>query len=198
LPILAAGAFAPWAFTYYRLYGQPFGPSMGFLKEVWHPLQYIPEVLFSPGRGLVVYQPWTLLLPLLAIPAVRRIDPRTAPTGFTVFATAAIALQIALNASWPCWWGGSCFGSRLSAEVVPWLGLLAVKPLAWVLSKHYGWAVVAILGVLGFSIHATCTFYDAWLWNPLPISSDAFPFRHWDWRFPPFAYPFLPAPIYTV
>jgi hypothetical protein len=191
MPVVAAAAFLPWAASYYALYRQPFGPSMGFLAEQWFPGENIGGVLFSPGRGLLVYQPWIVLLGLLVLRSAR-VGDRPLPPGWAGFAAGTLLLHVLLIGSWPMWWGGFCYGSRLAAEVVPVAGLLAVRPIGWLFHTSWGWAVVAAVGVLGFAVHAPCAYYDAWLWNAVPVSADAHPERLWDWSRPPFLYGMLP------
>ena len=169
VPLCAIVCYLPWAAMYYAIYRNPFGPSMGFLSEEWFPGEHILGVLFSPGRGLFVYQPWVLFLGLLAFRKVRA-NPTNAPVGWAAFAIATVACQLVLIGSWPIWWGGYCYGSRLVAEIVPIAGLFAIRPVGYLLSARWGWAAVTAGGLLGFAIHAPCAYYDAWLWNPLPVS----------------------------
>ncbi len=191
VPLCAIVCYLPWAALYYAIYRNPFGPSMGFLSEQWFPGEHILGVLFSPARGLFVYQPWMLFLGLLAFRKVRA-NPTNAPAGWATFAIATAACQLVLIGSWPIWWGGYCYGSRLVAEIVPIAGLFAIRPVGYLLSARWGWAAVTAIGLLGFAIHAPCAYYDAWLWNPLPISIDANPWRLYDWSRPPFLYNLMP------
>jgi hypothetical protein len=193
VPLVAGVAFVPWAVVYYSLYRNPFGPAMGFLDAHWYPGRFVDGVLFSPARGLFVFQPWLVLLVLLIGRRARADVDRTLPTGWAVFAITIAAAHVFLVGSWQVWWGGFCYGSRLAAEVVPVAALFVVRPVGWLLETRWGWAVVAAVGVVGFAVHAPCAYYDAWLWNALPISADAHPERLWDWSDPPFLYGLLPA-----
>jgi hypothetical protein len=186
LPLLAALWYLPWGVLYWSIYRTPFGPSMAVLAERWFPGENLWGVLVSPGRGLLVYQPWLLLLILRMIPAAREGDAQ--PRGWTAFAVGMVGLHLLLIASWPIWWGGLCYGSRLVAEVVPILALFLVRPVAWLLSRRAGWVVLAAVGLFSFAIHAPCLYYDAWLWNSDPVTADADPSRLWDWARPPFLY----------
>ena len=179
LPALAILCYLPWGLMYWSIYRTPFGPSMGFLNETWSPGQFVLDVLVSPGRGLFVFQPWLLLLLLRISPAVRTGE-KTLP-GWSLFALGMVSLHVLLIASWPCWWGGSCYGSRLIAEVVPIVALFVVRPASWLLARREGWIPLAAIGLVGFAVHVPCLYYDGWLWNGLPISADANPWRLWDW-----------------
>jgi hypothetical protein len=193
IPLVAAVAFLPWASMYHSLYGNPFGPAMGFLDAHWYPGRFVDGVLFSPGRGLFVFQPWLVFLGLLAWRSVRIDSARPLPPGWPAIALTTMAAHVLLVGSWQVWWGGFCYGSRLAAEVVPVAALFVVRPVGLLLRKEWGWAVVAGVGLVGFAVHAPCAYYDAWLWNALPISADAHPERLWDWSDPPFLYGLLPA-----
>lgn len=132
---VAAGlAYLPWACYYHAVYGTIFGPSMYQMQmftEDWrHTL--IP-LLFSPDHGLLMYQPWILLLPALALPSVRRCwtAPTAAvPAAWPWLCVAAIVPYLALVCSWYCWWGGACWGSRLVIETVPFFALLCLPAVA--------------------------------------------------------------------
>lgn len=192
LPALAVLCYLPWGLMYWSIYRTPFGPSMGFLEEQWTVGRFIPDVLFSPGRGLFVFQPWLIFLLLRLSPAARAGETKL--PGRSLFALGMVTLHVLLIASWPCWWGGSCYGSRLIAEVVPVLALFLVHPVGWLLTRREGWVAVAAVGLIGFAFHIPCLYYDGWLWNASPISADANPWRLWDWAHPPFLYGLVPNP----
>lgn len=171
----AIACYAPWAVMYQSLYGSPFGPSMSFLNENWQPAGNLAGVLFSPARGLLVYQPWLLLL---LIPA--------ASHPWRPLLLGAIGMHLLLVASWPMWWGGHCWGSRLLAEVVPLAALLMLGPLDRLLDRPIGGWVAGALVALGMVLHLPGSHGSAMAWNFNPESVDADPARLWDWREPPF------------
>lgn len=195
LPLLALICYLPWGLMYWSIYRNPFGPAMGFLGEHWKPAEFMLGVLFSPGRGLFIFQPFLVLAIASLIPTrsnnINAVGHNT-PTGWQAFALGSIMLHLILIASWPVWWGGFCYGSRLIAEVVPLLALFTIRPVDQLLKSRTGWIPLAMIGVLGLAIHAPCMYYDAWLWNADPISADAHPERMWDWAHPPFLYGLVP------
>jgi hypothetical protein len=192
LPALALLAYLPWGAMYWLIYRNPFGPSMGFLDERWNIGEHLLAVLFSPGRGLFIFQPVLSLAFLHAF--TKPDDTRRPPTGWVAFLLGVVALHLFLIGSWPCWWGGFCYGSRLVAELVPLLALLAIRPAGRLLERPFGWIVLALLAAIGLAIHVPCLYHDAWLWNAYPLSADAHPERMWDWRHPPFLYGLVPNP----
>lgn len=201
VPALAAAAYLPWAAVYLTHYGQPLGPSAGFLSgshrsivlttggPLWAPAAHLGGVLLSPGRGLLVYQPLALLVPLLAVPAVRRFGPGPAPAGWGAFAGAFVGGHLLLMSSWAVWWGGWCYGSRLVSEVVPVLGLLAVRPVGWLLAARWGWLPVLAVAAAGFAAQSGAAYPWGRAWNYTPASIDHTTERLWSWPAAPFVPP---------
>jgi hypothetical protein len=183
---------------YQFIYGQPVGPALGFVSgghssdaqlpggNAWVPGRSLAGVLFSPGRGLFVYQPWAALAFLLLCRTVRGHGGLPLPRGWYPFALAFVAFHLGVVGSWRVWWGGSCWGSRLAAEIVPVLGLLAARPIGWLLDRKWGVAVLAVIGVAGAWVHGVAMFTPALKWNAIPPGVDADPGRLWDWTDPPF------------
>ncbi len=186
LGVVAVLTFFPWAWFYQSTYGSPFGPSMSFLSQkLWSNDMQGPllGVLFSPARGLLVYQPWIVLVPLLlvfgtrSIPSVRRVPP-----GWKMFCSSAILIHILLIAAWGCWWGGWCWGSRLVVDVVPLFALLCVVPIDGLLNTRYGWVVLLSLSLTSLAIHLPGVYGDPSIWN----RKACFPGDLWSWRHAPF------------
>lgn len=170
--------YLPWAWLYLTHYGSPFGPSMNLLAASWQPAAHLWDILSSPARGLLVYQPWLLLL-------LRGFQhPWQRMLGASIF------LQCLLIASWPMWWGGHCYGSRLLAETIPLFGLLLLKPLDRIRQSAGVW-ILAALGIAGLALHLPGAYGTATAWNFQPTCVDAHPERLTDWSDPPFLYDFL-------
>ncbi len=186
--LAAAVAFVPWAILHASLYGTPLGPSVGLLaREAWFGTvsEGLKGVLFSPARGLFVYQPW--LLGGLAFSLflwMRRRCPGAGPAGWGWFCLTATALHLALIGTWGCWWGGHCWGSRLTAEIVPLLALLCVPAVAQLISGQAGRLVLALLVVLSFALHASAVFKHADNWNNYVNWRN--PAVLWSWSHAPF------------
>jgi hypothetical protein len=180
-------AYLPWAYLYWEIYRNPFGPSMTFLGQSWTLARNVFGVLFSPGRGLFVYQPWMLLLPLLCKRTIRHDPARLLPAGWYAFCFAAMACHIALIGSWGIWWGGYSWGSRLASEVVPVAGLLIVRPVGRLLRWWWGWILLAGIGCFGIAVHYNYTHGKGIFWN-IAADIDRHPERLWDWEDPPFLY----------
>lgn len=192
---VSAAVFAPWALLNEAIYGNPLGASTGqmhgghwFARGIEAPL----GVLFSPARGLLVYQPWLLLLGGLALPSVRRrlTDPGRGPCprGWVAFAVASSVLHLATISAWACWWGGDCWGSRLAAEVVPPCALLCVAPLAALWQTRAGRATVLSLALASVLLHLPAVYLGSVNWSGTVLDADHLD-RLWSWSDAPFLYP---------
>jgi hypothetical protein len=193
----AAVAYAPWAWLYGSIYGTPFGPSTGLMAaRLWtaNLSSSLPGVLVSPGRGLLVYQPWLLLAVAALVPAVRRRLPAgeraPCPAGWSLFCAAAVVLHLGLISSWRCWWGGYCWGSRLASEVVPLCALLMLRPLAALWSGAAGRRLVLGVGLLALLLHGPALYLHGGAWHTT-LADGREPARMWAWADPPFLYPLL-------
>jgi hypothetical protein len=145
------------------------------------PLSGLLGLLFSPGRGLVLYFPITLVAvvaPLLAT-AVRR-DPLLRAAAMGVIGT------IVVVAPWINWWGGYSFGPRLLTETQPFLLLLAGATIerADRRGARLALAIISVAVLLPWSVavQVAGTFSRGpGLWNALPESVDKVPARLWNW-----------------
>jgi hypothetical protein len=199
LTLAALTAYFPWAAFYLCTDGTLLGPSTGQMAGIhWstETLTALCGVLFSPARGLFVYQPWLLLAVLALVPAVRRqavtgtrLSGQAPPSGWPWFCLTVIVLQVALVSAWHDWWGGHCWGSRLLAEVVPLAALLCVAPVAVLLRTRPGRVVLASLLGLAFLLHAAGVYRET-RWEAR-VDIDHHPEMFWSLSRAPFL---LPAP----
>ncbi|MCU0705989.1 MAG: hypothetical protein MUF18_18640 [Fimbriiglobus sp.] len=163
---------APWLAFYLVVYGSPLGPSASqaaganWTTDVGGPLL---GLLFSPARGLFVYQPWVVLAMVGLL-----LPPRV---GWKWACAGQATAQLLVVSAWGYWWGGSCWGSRLLCEMLVPLGLLSVPVVAWLVGRRWGWWVLAglavvaavpqVLGVWAFTTSANWKAMDgSTMWNP--------------------------------
>jgi hypothetical protein len=182
-------AYLPWAWANQATYGNPFGPSTGFLAgKLWslRPWEPLSGVLFSPARGLLIYQPWLILALASAIPSVRSrvasLGSPLDPPGWASFCGSAIVLHLLLISAWGCWWGGWCWGSRLVVEIVPIGALLCLRPVTALWASRRGRALVVALGLLGVLVQIPAVYFDAGRWNATADVPDDL----WSWSRAPF------------
>lgn len=193
-------AYAPWAWIHWSIYGNVLGPSAHQLSGGHWSLNIgasLAGILVSPGRGLLVFQPWLGLAALWAVPWLRQRftsnGKSRGPVGWEGFLGCVILLHLVMVAGWACWWGGSCYGSRLAADIIPLAGLLCVQPLALLWQRVWGRRLVVALGFLSFLIHAAEVYKNAGDWNNL-LPIDSHPERLWSWSHAPFFYPLTHQP----
>lgn len=139
-------------------------PLMGVYGSLIHlwtmPLHVgLAGLLVAPSRGLLVYTPALLLVPM-GIAALLR-DRRTGSTQVRVVWIAWLLASVAtlvLYARFSAWWGGWCFGPRYLIETLPILCLcfaLGVANLRSQKLRGLAWALVSlsigvqVLGVFG-------------------------------------------------
>jgi hypothetical protein len=196
--LVAGLAFLPWGWFYWTHYRSLLGPTSGQARyDNWSwssPDRYL-SVLFSPGRGLFVYQPWLIVLLLWLWPG-RRVKRQAPEIGFPcrsllIACAVAVILNVIVVSAWSCWWGGWCYGSRLCSEVIPLAGLLCLKPIAYLWESSAGRKTLATLLAVSFLIHAGCAYAGAEGWNGDPRDVDEHPERLARWDDPPFLFPIL-------
>jgi hypothetical protein len=197
--VIALAAYLPWAAAYVAVYGNVSGPSTEQLAGSWwswDPLTGLSGLLFSPSRGLLVYQPWVILLP--GIWLLRRragnMGPllesqkqgpgaTRSPAGWRMFCWTIVVLHLGLVANWRIWWGGHCWGSRLLAEIVPLLALLSVPVITAMAARRVGRLALLGLAIVSFLPHAPVLYGRALEWNR---RTDQHPALYWSWSEAPF------------
>jgi hypothetical protein len=189
-------AYLPWALFYQLLYGSTIGPTVSQAAMTnWQSLglDSVAKVLFSPSRGVLVYQPW-LGLSIVAfvgfICAKAEMPSRVPlPRGWTLFCLAFAAAHLAVVSSWKCWWGGHCWGSRLASEAVVFAALVCLKPVALLWNMPMGRQFVLAVALASSLFHIPAVYLRQAGWNTLLSDSSvtATP-RLCSWSDPPFLY----------
>ncbi|WP_165073211.1 hypothetical protein [Paludisphaera rhizosphaerae] len=174
---------APWLVFHRVVYGNLIGAGTiaSHTHSAWSffALEPMLGVLFSPARGLFVYQPWALLA-IAAIFGSRRGD--AGPAGWRSFCLTAVALHVVLVAAWWEWAGGYCYGSRLLTDVLPLLALAATPVAASLMQRRSGRAGLAVMLVVGLLVQLPCITNEAHRWNLVQ------PRDLWGWSTAPFFY----------
>lgn len=187
VPAIAVATFSPFSVVYWELHHSLLGPAVFLYAGIGCPdFDNFCAVLFSPGRGLFLYQPLLLLLPLALLPWFR--SERLGRLGFYPLALVFAAAHCLFISGWVMWWGGHCLGSRLVGEVVP-LAALAVAPIVGQLLRfRIGSLTIAAVLVFGFLVHHNLAYHRAIMWNVDPVDVDLETSRIWKWTDPQFAY----------
>lgn len=160
-PIALAGLLALW-YNWIR-FGAPFNsgylPQESFSAIWWRG---IVGQLVSPGRGLLWYTPWLLLVVPAVLWAWRR-----APVG-TAVAGGSFLAYLLLYGKWYMWHGGFAWGPRFLVPVLPLLAWVAVPAVA---RSRWLFVGLAALGVGVNLIGALWSFapHQQWLEAQLPL-----------------------------
>jgi len=132
-------------------------------------------LLVSPSRGLLVYSPFVVFSLAGGLLAWRRGgEPLLRWLGLAVVAS------LLLDARWAFWWGGTCYGPRLLADLSPVLVVL-VTPLAPRLERDKCLtALFAVLLAWSIGMHAIGAFCTDLGWNDRR-EIDVHPEGLWSW-----------------
>lgn len=144
--------------------------------------------LVSPGRGLFVYSPVLLFAILGAFLSVREKGAR----GLEIALIATLLVHSMLIASFPHWWGGTTYGPRFFADLIPFMLFLMLPVFPWI--RNMGQSrrrVVKAAFLLCVMISVFMHFRGAssmapWEWNEVPVQVESDTSRIWDWTDPPF------------
>jgi len=142
-------------------------------------------ILFSPGRGLLIYTPVAIFALCVFLPSAAPARTKYAPllAACLVF----VLLDSIVVAKWGVWWGGYCWGPRLLTELAPPLIVLMAIGVS-VIDRPWPRRAFAVLALYSISIQAIgAFFYPKGRWDTRPRSVNVASARLWDWRDNPIA-----------
>jgi hypothetical protein len=153
--------------------------------------------LVSPSRGLLVCVPLVVAVALLLFRYRRALRFG----GLLTLVLSLIGGHLLVLSGFSHWWGGHCFGARLTASLVPWIVILEILAIdarrqARARGEPYAarlavLALAGVLSILSVAINAVGAFsLEAQKWNVSP-DIDETPWRLWSWRHPQFLAPFF-------
>ena len=189
LAITGAAWFLTFVYCSWRAFGKLLPDYYLFHLSSGHSLEAILGDLVSPSRGLFVFVPGCAFGLALMVYYWRELSHRRVAILSLVVVT---ALVFAISAD-PNWWGGHCYGARLTTDLIPWLFLWAVLGCEALLNDHrvtVRHATVA-LGLLTIVVGAFMNGRGAlspaandWVNGPPDVDQE--PGRVWDWSDPQF------------
>jgi hypothetical protein len=164
-------------------FGSPSEMGYGVKPFDTPPLQGAYGLLFSPSRGLFVYEPWALFA--LAGLGVARLSPTSIGRRLATFPLVWM-LFVVFYATYAEWWGGRVFGPRFLDDLAP----ILVVGLAWGLRE--GWFARGLMNLVlwltaAWSVllfNAAAFVYDQNTWDLLPRNVNDDPSRLLDWSDP--------------
>ncbi len=165
-------------------------------------LERILGHLVSPSRGLLIYVPVTIWI-VYAVARYLNVSKQRF-MALLMSGGAAFYLLFILG-RFDHWWGGHCYGSRLTLDLIPFLVMLAVIALQARLEYNRRLPLgrrrllTSVEGAIGIVLLSASIAVNgigacspkAWHWNVGPPDIDQAPERLWDWKEPQFMAPFL-------
>jgi hypothetical protein len=143
-------------------------------------------LLFSPSRGLFVYEPWAALA-LVSMVIARFANTTRGRVSETLSGLiVAWVVFLAVYATYAEWWGGRVFGPRFLDDLAPVLiaglawgvrgGWFAFGPMRALLWLSAGWSLLIF--------NAAAFVYDQDRWDLLPVNVNDDPSRLFSWSDP--------------
>lgn len=139
----------------YNYFANPFAGGYREEAKQWTTPLWLgmPGLLVAPSRGLLIYTPALLLLPL-GVGALIRSQIIVSFRRFLVFGWLAAGFAtIMVYARWHAWWGGWCFGPRFLCETMPILCLvfgLGYQGLQTVAQQRFALTLVGLSVLVQF------------------------------------------------
>ena len=163
-------------------FGSPLEMGYGTKPFDTPPLDGLSGLLFSPSRGLFVYEPWALLA-LGGLAMARFGGGRIAERLGTLLLVWILVLG--LYSTYAEWWGGRVFGPRFLDD----LAAVLIVGLAWGI-RSGGFAHPVMRALLWLSaawslliFNAAAFVYDQ-KWDTVPINVNDDPSRIFNWADP--------------
>lgn len=175
-PLLIGAAVAG-----YNLY--VFGQIRGYYVHSFSGdfLTGLAGLLVSPSRGLFVFTPVVLFVPL-GVWAHFRGGQVLCPPVYTA-SLLFVAAQVLLLSGWFMWHGGFCYGPRLLTELFPCLLVLLAPALDLVSRRVWLKVAFAFMGLLSVGVQAVGAFcYPKGEWDALPVPAHEDVSRFWNWK----------------
>jgi hypothetical protein len=135
-------------------YGSPF--TTGYGSEGWTTPPWLGLVgaLVSPGRGILLEFPASVLLPL----GIRRLWG-TEHRKLALVLAGLIGLELLNVSTWDIWWGGWNWGLRLFVPALPLVAILAAIGVEQLFARLHSWLPHVLLAA-GVMWAAPCVVTD--------------------------------------
>jgi hypothetical protein len=181
LAVLMVGFFI-WSYLGYGDFLPPYYRSSRLSPDGFG--EHLTGQMFSPNRGLFIFNPIFLLSLWGGVIAFRR------DVTFKIlyrFILVVCLLFFAVVACFAHWWGGYSFGPRLHAPMLGLLTILLIPALnelpQSLLARRALMAFIVLATVWGGYVHIKAAVsMSVHTWNFVPVSVDEHPERIWDWK----------------
>ena len=210
LPYALAGSFWAIGFTVYSWVHFRHLLPRYYLEQVSlnHPWLSLAGSLVSPSRGLLIYVPVVMFVLYLLV----RYWNEIAFKRLAWLAVFTVLAHLITLSALMTWWGGACYGARLTTDLVPWfvlLSILSVKSmLRWrakpgAQQSKLSWRATlaggCVLLLLSIFINARGALsretanWEAWRWQTPPMERDTRSL--WEWKYPQFLAGLIHPPL---
>jgi hypothetical protein len=194
----------PWVLVTTHYYGAPLQPydqasKLGLSSTFF---ESVAAQLISPSRGLFIFSPIVLVAFAGALITWRR----KSTTPLEVLSAVAIPCYVIAIALFPVWWAGTSFGPRFMTETLPFVIVLAIPFVDWIIAWRlekparrpltYRIAVTGAVVLLAWSVLINAqggVMRSSICWNLKAHdveSVDQNPARVWSWNDPQVVYAF--------
>jgi hypothetical protein len=124
--------FLPWALITVHYYGSPLQPydqasKLGLTSTFF---ESVAAQFVSPSRGLLVFSP----IVLVAIAGAVIAWKRKATTPLEILCAVAVPCYVGAIALFPVWWAGTSFGPRFMTETLPFIFVLSLPFVDWIIA----------------------------------------------------------------
>lgn len=137
-------------------------------------------IMFSPGRGLLLFSPWVLFSFISVVyfwKRWHRID---------LFLTANLlffAAMIGVLSAFKQWHGGFGLGPRLQLDMVASAAIIAAPVIRYYSKSIWGWAIVVLLGAPSLYVNTLAADFARFIPDPLYDQEEHSVFeRAWMWE----------------
>jgi hypothetical protein len=197
-------AILPWVLITTHYYGTPLQPYDQASKLGLSPtfFESVAAQLISPSRGLLVFSPIVLVAIAGAVIALKR----KTTTPFEILCAVAVPCYVIAIALFPVWWAGTSFGPRFMTETLPFIFVLSLPFVNWIIAGRsekparrplsYRIVVAGAVALLACSVLINAqggVLRSSICWNLRAHdveSVDQNPARVWSWSDPQVVYAF--------
>lgn len=133
------------------------------------------NILFSPGRGLLIYSP-ILIFAFIGI----IFSWTKSGTLLLRYLSVGVIANILLYSKFFCWWGGYTYGPRLLADITPILCLFLIETKS-LFTKAFFKIAFLIFAAFSITAHAIGAYADHMRWNA-DLEINTHPVAGWYWN----------------
>jgi hypothetical protein len=146
-------------------------------------LEALAGNLISPSRGILVYSSFFVF----SIWGILFKKKKLGLNFFDYNLLLGIILHFYFISKNSNWWGGHCFGYRLSSDILPFLFFYLLYYIKFLDMETINSKIFLVLVLLSVMIHTRGAYHwETYFWNLKPNNIDENPSRNWNYKDFPF------------